>query len=137
MNQDFKSRVPVRVSCAIIEKDHKVLAAQRSSLQSQAGLWEFPGGKIDPGETAQAALVRELKEELGIEVITEKQLSPVIHHYPSISIELIPFTCRIKSGQPFPHEHSQIIWLFPKELTTLIWAPADIPVLEEYLLQIQ
>ncbi|MFP4015315.1 MAG: (deoxy)nucleoside triphosphate pyrophosphohydrolase [Chitinispirillaceae bacterium] len=124
---------PVKVSCAIIEEGEKILVARRGAQQSQAGLWEFPGGKVDLNETAEEALVRELQEELGIYVAVERSLTPVVHSYPTLYIELIPFVCRIVRGKPYPHEHSEILWLHPVSASTLDWAPADIPILEEYL----
>ena len=125
--------IPTKVSCAIIERDNKILAARRGAAQSQAGLWEFPGGKLDCGETAAQALIRELKEELGIEIIPKTPLTPVIHTYPSITIELIPFISHILSGEPFQREHSEIMWIEPRSALNLEWAPADIPVVKEYI----
>lgn len=126
---------PVKVSCAIIEQGEKILVARRGAQQSQAGMWEFPGGKVDSGETPEEALVRELQEELGITVTVLRPLTPVLYSYPSISIELVPFVCRIVKGEPYPHEHSEIIWLQPTSASTLDWTPADIPIMEEYLSQ--
>jgi len=126
-------RTPIKVSCAIIERGDKILAARRGAAQSQTGLWEFPGGKLNEGETASSALVRELKEELGIEVVTKTPLTSVIHNYPTITIELIPFISHIISGEPTPREHSEIMWIDPRGALKLGWTPADIPVVEEYL----
>ncbi|MCL2689088.1 MAG: NUDIX domain-containing protein [Chitinispirillia bacterium] len=126
---------PVKVSCAIIERGELILAARRGAAQSQAGLWEFPGGKLNKDETAEHSLVRELKEELEIEIIPKTPLTPVIYNYPTITIELIPFISYIISGEPepVPKEHSEIMWIDPRDALKLEWAPADIPVVKEYL----
>jgi len=132
-SQHSTLNTPIRVSCAIIERGGKILAARRGAAQSQAGLWEFPGGKLNKDETAAQSLVREIKEELGIEIIPKTPLSPVIHNYPTITIELIPFISHIISGEPVPQEHSEIMWIEPRDTLKLEWAAADIPVVEEYL----
>jgi 8-oxo-dGTP diphosphatase len=123
----------VPVVCGIIEHRKRFLAALRGSGQSNSGLWEFPGGKIRPGESAEAALLRELREELDIEVSVETRLLPNIYSYPGITIKLIPFLCSIVRGKPQPCEHAEVRWLGIREAQTLAWAPADIPVLTEYL----
>jgi 8-oxo-dGTP diphosphatase len=133
VEEEHKRRAPIKVSCAIIELNGKILAARRGAAQSQAGLWEFPGGKLNDGETASQALIREIKEELGIEILTKTPLSSIIHDYPTITIELIPFISHIISGEPSPREHSEIMWIKPRDALKLEWAAADIPVVEEYL----
>lgn len=125
--------LPIRVVCGIIVHEGKVLAAQRSSIQTNALLWEFPGGKINENENESDALTREMHEELGIIVMPGLRLTPVVHRYPSFTIQLIPFVCALLSGTPQPHEHAQIRWVVPEEAIRLLWAPADIPVVEEYL----
>ncbi len=123
----------VPVVCGIIERSAAFLAALRGPGQSNAGLWEFPGGKIRTGETAEAALVRELHEELGIEVSVHTALTPIRHAYPRLTIELIPFICSIVRGEPHPREHAEIRWINAATAQSLEWAPADEPVLREYL----
>jgi 8-oxo-dGTP diphosphatase len=88
----------IPVVCAIIEKNKTILAAKRNSTQTNAGLWEFPGGKVDTGETPSEALHRELLEELNATVRIIKELPPVYHIYPWISIQLIPFVCELISN---------------------------------------
>ena len=121
------------VVCAIIKKNTAFLAAQRAAGQSNAHLWEFPGGKIRPGEQPQQALIREISEELGITVSVGKQLTPVIHHYSDKSIVLIPFICAIADGTPQSLEHAQILFVDPEKALQLSWSPADIPILHEYI----
>lgn len=123
----------IHVTCAIIERDDLVLATQRSAAMSMPYKWEFPGGKIDPGESAEECLRREIREEIGIEIDISRNMRACTHQYPSFTITLYPFVCTIEKGQPVLHEHADLIWLRPTELHTLDWAEADIPVLTAYL----
>lgn len=127
------SKKHIRVSCAIIEHNGQVLAAQRSGIMSLPLKWEFPGGKIDPGESPQECLRRELIEEMGIGIRVGKGLPPSTHHYPTFTVTLHPFICAIESGEIVLHEHAAIAWLRPEELQGLDWAEADLPVLASYL----
>lgn len=129
-------RAAVPVVCAIIERDGRFLAAKRAPAQSNGLLWEFPGGKVGDGESARDALVRELREELGITVKVLSPLTPSTHAYPWITIELIPFICTISDGEPRPHEHAEIRWVTGDEAGRLTWAAADVAVLEEYLARV-
>src|ERR671924_350142 len=95
----------IHVTCAIIEKDGKVLATQRSEKMAMPLKWEFPGGKIHEGEHPREGLKRELREELDLEVEVGRALSPVSHQYPTFLITLYPFICRIISGEIKLHEH--------------------------------
>lgn len=125
--------IHINVTCAIIEQDGLVLAAQRSAAMSLPLKWEFPGGKIDPGETPEECLRRELVEEMGIHVIIGKNLPVSTHHYPTFAVTLHPFVCSINSGVIVLHEHAAIVWLPSEKLHTLDWAEADVPVIESYL----
>lgn len=129
----MKNNPITKVACAIIEKEGKVLAAQRSASMSMALKWEFPGGKLHRGEDAATCLVREIMEELGVLVVPGAQLPSFVHHYDAISIELIPFICAITGGEMMLHEHRAVLWLSPHELLSLEWAAADLPVLDAYL----
>lgn len=100
---------------------------------SHPGKWEFPGGKIAPGESPAACLRREIREELGIEVELGRELPPATHHYPARTVTLFPFVCTIVAGEPRLHEHAAVVWLLPAELAALDWAEADLPVLAAYL----
>lgn len=123
----------IHVTCAIIERDGLVLAARRSATMSQPLKWEFPGGKIDHGESREECLRREIFEEMGIEVSVGKNLPATTHDYPTFSVTLYPFICSINSGEIVLHEHAAISWLPPEKLHTLDWAEADMPVIESYL----
>ncbi len=95
--------------------------------------WEFPGGKIDRGETPAACLKRELTEEMGIRIETGRALSAVSHRYRDFSVKLYPYICAIAGGEIVLHEHRAVAWLKPEDLAALDWAEADYPVIEEYL----
>jgi 8-oxo-dGTP diphosphatase len=123
----------VRVICGIIIKDGKVLAARRSAKMKLPLKWEFPGGKLQAGETEEECLKREIKEELNIEISIEYKLNPVRHDYPDIQIELIPFVANYISGTLHLHEHEQAGWYTKSELISLDWAPADIPIMNNFL----
>ncbi len=119
--------------CALIEDNGKVLAARRSIRQALPLKWEFPGGKIEPGESEAEALTREIREELGVDIAVGAALPAVTHPYPDFTIVLHPRICRLTSGTPVPHEHAEIAWCTADKLGTLDWAEADLPVLRDYL----
>ena len=119
----------IRVVAAALIRAHTVLAAQRGNQSQQAMLWEFPGGKVEPGETDAAALRRELREELNIDVEVLDTLGESLHHYPHATIRLVALHCRLISGEPTPIEHAALRWVDAHTLDTLRWAPADVPLL--------
>jgi len=123
----------LHVACGIIERGGLTLAAQRSPAMSLALKWEFPGGKIDPGESPEDCLHRELREELGIAVTVLELLTPATHRYPSFTVTLHPIRCAIACGEPTALEHVALAWVEPVGLALLDWAEADLPVIEEYL----
>lgn len=123
----------LHVTCAIIERNGRVLAAQRNFTMSLPNKWEFPGGKLDNGESLQECLRRELAEEMGICLSVKRALPPYTHHYPTFTVTLYPFICSIEAGDIVLHEHAAIVWLPPDDLHTLDWADADLPVLNNYL----
>lgn len=119
------SPAPLDVVGAVIVRDGLVLCAQRG-LGSQAGSWEFPGGKIEPDETAEQALRREIWEELGCLVEVGALIAdsgPADHGCP---LRLRTYWCAVVSGEPQPREHAALNWLTPGELARLKWAPADV-----------
>jgi len=131
----YQTRAPmIEVVCGIVEHaDGRRLACLRPPGKHLGGQWEFPGGKVEPGETPDQALIRELREELGIEVEVGPALRSVEWNYPGGSIRLSPFLCRILGGTPQPIEHEEIRWCGAEALRALPWAAADVPVLEELL----
>lgn len=120
----------IRVSCAVIKKGDKVFAAQRGPAAQQALKWEFPGGKVEPGETGQECLKRELTEELEMQVTVIRKLPSFIHHYPLFTIELIPFLCKPENEAHSVLEHSGAGWFTREQLLQLDWAAADVAVLQ-------
>ncbi len=121
---------PVPVVCAIIVRDGRILLAQRPPDKKLGGLWEFPGGKVEASESAEAALHRELQEELGCTVRITQTLAPLVHAYDWGSIELMPFVCELADGstEPHPHEHTALVWVERAELQRYDLAPADVPL---------
>ena len=124
----------IEVTCAIIEHNNKVLVTQRSEKMALPLKWEFPGGKIEKGETAEDCLIREILEELHINIKITKQLNSNTHQYSETkTIKLIPFICELKRGEIKLTEHANYLWLIKSELGNLDWAEADVPILNEYL----
>jgi len=123
----------IRVTCAIIRFDDKILAVQRSKTMKLPLKWEFAGGKIEQGESEIECIKREIFEELNINIKVKEKLTPVTHQYPDFKIELIPFTAEYVSGELTLKEHSDFVLVNKKELINLDWAEADLPILKEYL----
>lgn len=123
----------IRVTCALIENKGKVLITQRSATMSQPLLWEFPGGKVEPGETEETCLVREIKEELQLDIACGHMLTLSVFKYPNLTIELIPFVCILKGGEIKLLEHATYKWVSLEELKSFKWCPADVPVIEAYV----
>jgi 8-oxo-dGTP diphosphatase len=116
---------------ALIDADGRVLLAQRPPGKSMAGLWEFPGGKVEPGETPEAALIRELHEELGIETHTSclAPLTFASHAYPDFHLLMPLFACRRWQGTPQPREGQTLAWVRPQALRDYPMPPADLPLI--------
>ncbi|MBA8988088.1 8-oxo-dGTP diphosphatase [Sphingobacterium soli] len=95
--------------------------------------WEFPGGKLEEGETLEECLVREVLEEIDLNIQIGEQLTKVEYHYPDFSLTLYPFVCSIKSGDVKANEHAQVLWVDRTELFRFDWANADLPIVEEYI----
>jgi len=124
---------PLKVTCALIVRHNTLLVVQRSSTMPLPGMWEFPGGKVEEGESYEECIVREIKEELHLDLSIVRGLSPTLWHYPDKSIELIPFIGSIPEDQsPLLREHSALMWATIEELHALPLAPADLPVLETF-----
>lgn len=123
----------IDVCCGIIvDENGSVLVAQRSERMSLPLKMEFPGGKLEAGESPEKALIRELKEELNIGVEVVYGMEAQEYSYPDFSIRLIPFVCRIISGEIELREHLAFKWLQPELLLECDWAPADIPIVKNY-----
>ena len=121
----------IHVSCLVLFHQGKILATQRSEKMDLPGLWEFPGGKVEPEESPSTCLVREIWEELSIGIQICRPLTPVLHTYPAKSIQLIPFLATWESGTLQLTEHVQSRWLAHQDLLSLDWAPADVPIVHE------
>ena len=117
------------VGAVIIEND-KILCAQRGPSKSLPLKWEFPGGKIEAGETPQEALSREIKEEMQCIVEVGNQVEHTVYEYDFGIINLTTYYCKLIEGKPVLTEHVAMKWLAPDELKSLDWAPADIPAIE-------
>lgn len=101
------------------------------------GKWEFPGGKVSPGESPAQGIVREIKEELDLEVQVKTGLGPCRHNYPGLRVRLHPFVCRIVRGRVCLREHQEACWSAPGDLSSLSWAEADLQVLQAYMCYLQ
>jgi 8-oxo-dGTP diphosphatase len=118
-------------ACALIDADGRVLIAQRPEGKALAGLWEFPGGKIEPGETPEDTVIRELAEELSV-VVTKPCLAPLTfasHNYLEFHLLMPLFVCRRWQGTPVPCEGQQVKWVKPARLRDFPMPPADAPLI--------
>jgi 8-oxo-dGTP diphosphatase len=117
-------------ACALIDPDGRVLIAQRPADKEMGGLWEFPGGKVEPGESPEEALIRELAEELGI-AVKEPCLAPfsfASHSYADFHLLMPHYVCRRWDGEPQAKEHTALKWVRPKDLKDYPMPPADVPL---------
>ncbi len=118
------------VACALVDADNRVLLAQRPEGKPMAGLWEFPGGKVLPGETPENALMRELREELAIDV-TESCLAPFTfasHAYSGFHLLMPLYVCRRWDGRIMAREHAGLAWVRPNRMASWPMPPADAPL---------
>lgn len=120
----------ISVVGAVVVDGGKILSAQRSESMSLPGMWEFPGGKIEPGETPRAALVREMKEELLCTVDIDDQVASTRYEYDFGFVTLTTFYATLIDGEPQLTEHSEIRWIDAADLDSVEWAPADVPAVE-------
>ncbi len=126
-------KVIVPVPCAIIEQDGRILVAQRNALGSLPLKWEFPGGKLEEGESDEEGLSREIREELSVNIIIKIRLTPTSRDDGWREIVLIPFVCSLPSGEDiFLTEHEQMAWLSREEFYSVDWAEADRRVVKTY-----
>lgn len=120
----------INVTGAVLIKDNKVLAAKRGPEMSLPGYWEFPGGKIEPGESPEESLKRELQEELLCDAVVGRRITTTEHEYDFGIVVLSTYYCTLLDREPELTEHAEIRWVAPEELFALDWAPADIPAVE-------
>jgi len=120
----------ITVVAAVIKKDDKIFCAQRKDSGEIAKKWEFPGGKIEQGETPEAALIREIKEELTVDIAVGEFLITVNHDYSNFSITMHAYSATILDGTIKLLEHIDSSWLTQEELHRLDWAAADLPIVE-------
>jgi len=119
------------VAVALVDRDGRVLIARRPEGKAMAGLWEFPGGKVHGDETPEAALIRELDEELGIDT-KESCLAPLTfasHAYEDFHLVMPLYVCRVWKGEPTAHEHAELAWVRPMRLRDYPMPPADEPLI--------
>ena len=117
----------IDVVAAVICRDGEVLATQRG-YGAQAGGWEFPGGKVEPGETPEAAIVREIREELGATIAVERHLATIDHDYETFHLHMACFVCHVAAGSLELHEHTSARWVNASTIDELAWLPADLKV---------
>lgn len=122
----------IRVVGAVIYNDrNEILCALRSPKMSLPNLWEFPGGKIEPNESPEQSLVREIEEELGCRIEVHAHIETTLHEYEAIHVELATYRSEIVAGQPVAKEHAELRWVPIPHLEQLDWAPADIPAVQK------
>ncbi|MDE6924044.1 MAG: 8-oxo-dGTP diphosphatase MutT [Acetatifactor sp.] len=120
----------IRVAAAIILHENKIFATQRGYGEFKDG-WEFPGGKIEPGETPQQALIREIREELDTDIEVGELVDTVEYDYPAFHLSMDCFLCRVKSGDLVLKEHEASRWLTQENLNSVDWLPADEGLIEK------
>ena len=114
----------IEVVAAIIQRDGAYFATQRGYGEFE-GMWEFPGGKIEPGESSENALKREIQEELGVDIVIEDLICTTEYDYPSFHLTMHCYLCRVEAGEIELREHKSARWLKPEELGSVVWLPAD------------
>ncbi|HEX3935909.1 MAG TPA: 8-oxo-dGTP diphosphatase MutT [Xanthobacteraceae bacterium] len=131
----MSAKLVLVVACALIDTDGRVLIARRPPGKSMAGLWEFPGGKVEPGERPEQSLIRELREELGI-AVKEECLAPLTfasHLYPDFHLLMPLYVCRRWAGFVEARENQQLKWVRPPELRNYPMPPADEPLISHLM----
>ncbi|MEH0154174.1 (deoxy)nucleoside triphosphate pyrophosphohydrolase [Limibacter armeniacum] len=124
----------VQVVGAVIRNEKgEILCALRSPKMSLPNLWEFPGGKIEKGESPEQSLIREIREELGCSIEVFDQVEDTIYEYEKVIVNLKTYWAKVTEGVPKPLEHQVLIWLPVTSLKSLVWAPADIPAVQKII----
>jgi len=128
MSTSDSARPRKLVVAALIRRGGRVLISQRRADQAMPSLWEFPGGKVEPGEAPTAALAREVREELGCDVAVERIEEVVFHAYPAFDLVMLVYQCTIVTGEPRAVEVADIAWVDPRSLPERDLLPADFPL---------
>ena len=123
-------KVVAAVICSSLSKKDRVFATARG-YGDYAGMWEFPGGKVETGETPQQALIREIQEELDSEIIVGDLIQTIEYDYPTFHLSMDCFWCEVLNGSLFPKEAQDIKWLKKSELYNVDWLPADLVLIPE------
>jgi mutator protein MutT len=121
----------IEVAIAVIFREGKILICQRRADDAFGGLWEFPGGKCEAGESAETCLRREIREELAGEITALESLGQIEHDYEKFSVRLRPFLCALAGGEPRPIGCAQAIWIDPAQLSDYQFPPANAPLLRQ------
>ena len=129
------AKAPIEVVAALIFRDGRFMICQRPANKARALLWEFVGGKVEPGETKEAALIRECREELDIELSVGDVYMEVVHEYPDITVRLTLFKAEIAAGEPKLIEHNDLRWITPAEIPDYDFCPADTEILKKIRLE--
>ena len=119
------------VVAALIWQGETFMICQRPAHKARGLLWEFVGGKVEPGETKEQALIRECREELAVTVSVGEIFMDVVHEYPDLTVRLTLFHASIAEGEPQMLEHNDIRWITPREIPQYAFCPADVEILEE------
>ena len=135
VNNPMKDKKLLQVTAGIIKKKELILCTRRASNRHLAGYWEFPGGKIEPGESAEVCLVRELKEELNIDVQVGDLFATNVYEYDQHIVELHAYWVTTFSGNLILKDHDTFLWLPLSALNTLKWAPADVAFIDKLVIQ--
>lgn len=125
--KNFPTMIPV-VAIALIDASGRVLLQRRRADRAHGGLWEFPGGKVEPAETAESALIREVEEELGIAVASEHLAPLTFASVPDQQHVVLLYTCRCWTGEPVNHDAELLAWVKPKEFGNYAMPPLDVPL---------
>ena len=120
----------IEVVAALIWREDRFLICQRPAHKARGLLWEFVGGKVEPGETGAAALIRECREELGIELQVGEVFTEVVHEYPDLTVHLVLYLASVSAGEPQKLEHHDLRWITPTEIDGYDFCPADMEILD-------
>jgi 8-oxo-dGTP diphosphatase len=124
----------VHVVGAVIQNEEgQILCAKRAKHLTLGGFWEFPGGKIEESESHEQALIREIREEMGVEIEVGELVADIYHQYPNVIVHLITYRSTLKSGILSSTDHDELLWVSVNSLNELTWAPADVPTVEKLM----